>query len=76
MHERSAPGDISPLPADCPIASPSEKLWRPIPIAIISASQAADVNPTGAAASLELGRRRSAPGPSIFLRRWAPIQLS
>ena len=49
----------SPLPADWPMARPSEKLCRPMPVAIMSASQAADVKPDRAG-TFELGSRCSA----------------
>ena len=60
--------------ADCPIASPSEKLCSPMPVAISSASQAAGERP--ATHERSNSAADAAPGPSIALLRWRPNHRS
>ena len=50
----------SPDAADCPIASPSEKLWSPIPVAMKTASQLRRRHRHDVPLDLELGHRRGA----------------
>ena len=65
---------VSPRAADCPMARPSAKLCRPMPVAIRTASQLALDIPCihdGSNSAAE-----AAPGPSRLLARSRAIQRS
>ena len=66
---------ISPEAADWPIASPSEKLWSPIPVAMKIASQRAGERPVNQS-SRSYSAVEAAPGPRNARRRRRFIQTS
>ena len=70
----SSASEISSCAADCPIASPSEKLCSPMPVAIRSASERAGDRPTVKGAVASNSAADAAPGPSIALPRCFPSQ--
>ena len=72
---RTSASEISPAAADWPIASPSPKLCRPIPVAISSASRRPGVSDSNHERCSN-SSTAAAPGPTSGVARFDFSQLS